>query len=56
MIGKFHDRVWPASRLARASPGVFGVLGWLMMKFDVPRAPLALALVLAWLLVACAAA
>jgi putative tricarboxylic transport membrane protein len=28
----------------------FGVLGWLMMKFDVPRAPLVLALVLAPLL------
>jgi putative tricarboxylic transport membrane protein len=26
---------------------VFGILGWLMMKFDVPRAPLVLALVLA---------
>jgi putative tricarboxylic transport membrane protein len=26
---------------------VFGVLGWLMMKFDIPRAPLVLALVLA---------
>lgn len=28
----------------------FGILGWLMMKFDVPRAPLVLALVLAPLL------
>ena len=28
----------------------FGVLGWLMMKFDVPRAPLVLALVLATLM------
>jgi putative tricarboxylic transport membrane protein len=26
---------------------IFGVLGWLMMKFDIPRAPLVLALVLA---------
>lgn len=29
---------------------VFGVLGWLMMKFDIPRAPLVLALVLASLM------
>jgi putative tricarboxylic transport membrane protein len=29
---------------------VFGVLGWLMMKFDIPRPPLVLALVLAPLL------
>lgn len=28
----------------------FGVLGWLMMKFDIPRAPLVLALVLAQLM------
>ncbi|QYK40856.1 MAG: tripartite tricarboxylate transporter permease [Paracoccaceae bacterium] len=28
----------------------FGVLGWLMMKFDIPRAPLVLALVLASLM------
>jgi putative tricarboxylic transport membrane protein len=28
----------------------FGILGWLMMKFDIPRAPLVLALVLAPLL------
>jgi putative tricarboxylic transport membrane protein len=29
---------------------VFGVLGWLMIKFDIPRPPLVLALVLAQLL------
>lgn len=29
---------------------LFGVLGWLMMKFDIPRAPLVLALVLASLM------
>jgi putative tricarboxylic transport membrane protein len=29
---------------------IFGVLGWLMMKFDIPRAPLVLALVLASLM------
>jgi putative tricarboxylic transport membrane protein len=29
---------------------VFGLIGWLMMKFDIPRAPLVLALVLAPLL------
>jgi putative tricarboxylic transport membrane protein len=29
---------------------VFGILGWLMMKFEIPRAPLVLALVLAPLL------